>query len=360
MTEELLDIDKKTLQEIYTRLLRTNSDYKYLQLRFLWDYIHETKCFSQICEMLKKKKTLCENQAERIVDIRPTPTIALPNVYLERINLTYFIIDHILKSNIVKDGIPQTKHGIDTMYAIGKYYDTKSDKEKSQEKYFELFNDLFLEPFVYFILHHASRHFLVLGLFKKYKHRSEWFNRELLHNLAKKKATIKNSDRVKKRINLKTEKNLLSNLHKFLFDQELTIFIEPSSHSGEIDFIGWQKDSSNKLIAEAKVFDGVNRGKPYIIAGLGQLLPHIAENNENEGFLIIYNICQKILSFKFENNSEGFPYCMLDNKRIYFVVIDVCAHRKTASGRGSSKIIEITYNDLKDKKKKRATKKLTN
>jgi hypothetical protein len=318
MTQELFEIDKKTLEEYYKRLLKTNYQFKFLQLRFIWNFIHDRDSFRPLCDLLKTKGQRYELDAYGIVDLNKI--IILPDKHDERIYLSYFIIEKILK--------PKTNPSIKSMSLIGRNY--AENKEGDESIFFELFNDLFLEPFIYFLLNHTNKHFWVLGLLKKYKHRTEWFNRELLYKIA--------TDETQK-----AEHNLKSNLYKYLFDNGLDFYIEPNSPSGEIDFIGSQKNSTNKLLAEGKVFNGI---KANIVKGIWQIHTYIKENNEKDGYLIIYSICPKIISFNFNNDSDSFPYCILDNKRIYFVVIDIYSHGKTAAIRGQQDLIEINNNDL--------------
>ena len=48
MTEELYELEKRTLTEYYDRLLRATRHLKYLHLKFLWHYIHHSEQFSQL------------------------------------------------------------------------------------------------------------------------------------------------------------------------------------------------------------------------------------------------------------------------------------------------------------------------
>jgi hypothetical protein len=322
MIEDLIDIDKKTLEEYYDRLLRIDKQFKYLQLRMLWDFIHENESFKQICESLRSNDPNYQlhTQANGLVEYgKPFPLFVYNHV--KRVNLTYFILEDILKPN----------REITVMSQIGRNF--APNKEGSEESFFALFNALFLEPFIYFILNKTQKPIWALGILQKYKHRTEWFNKEKLNSIA----TIDSS---------KTEDSLKSNLYKYLFDKGVELFIEPSSPSGEIDFIGSQKNTKEKLLVEGKVFDGANRGKNYIIKGIFQLLTYIKENNEMEGYLVIYSITPKILSFKFNSVPNIFPYCNLDNKRIYFVIVDIYLYETTASKRGKQEFIEITDSDL--------------
>jgi hypothetical protein len=320
MTEELTEIDKKTLREYYDRILKTSIEFKYLQLKFLWDFIHNCDSFRYLCDSIKSSVHPGEVRHYNIVDHHQR--IPLPENHFERVKLLYVILEQIVSPN----------HDINTMSQIARNY--ASIKQGSETIFFELFNDLFLEPFVFYLINQTNRKVVIIDLIKKYKHRSEWFNKDTLNEIAKTDTQ-------------KTEHYLKRDLYRFLFDHGLNLSIEPTSPSGEIDFIAAQKNSTNKLLAEGKVYDGVKRNKKYIQDGIWQLLTYLKDHNENEGYLIIYSISSsKTLSFDFKNEIGANWNCILQNKRIFIFVIDINIYDKSAQKRGQVEIDTIDYSCL--------------
>ncbi len=302
-------------------MLRATRHLKYLHLKFLWHYIHHSEQFSQLAEVIKEKAQPQLVRAFQILDEHKKSVPVLPDNHFERIYLAYLVIDEILKPN----------HPLHIMSVIGRDYSPQ--KQGTHEEFFSVFNDLFLEPLILFLTHQANKNFLVLGLLKKYKHRSEWFNRDELLKFAKdNKSTV--------------EDTLKSDLYRFLFDNGLDLFIEPQSPAGNIDLIASQKNSPNKTLAEGKIFDGDKRSKSYIIKGVWQLLTHVKENNESKGYLVIYNISSKVLTFNMKQPSSPFSFCSVDNKTIYLIVIDIFNYDKTASTRGKQELVEINESDI--------------
>lgn len=319
MLEELVEIEKKTLQEFYNRVLRTNFEFKYLQLKFMWEYMHASASFQHLCESIKANQHQAEFRVFNIVE--NNDRFPLPEKYKERILLLYFIIEKIVSPN----------HDISTMSQIGRNYST--NKTLNEQAYFDLFNDLFLEPLIFYFLNQASRKVFILELLRKYKHRSEWFNKEYLISI--------HTSQTKK-----GEHYLKSDLYKYLFDSGLSLTIEPSSPLGEIDFIAAQKQSTNKVLAEGKIYDGSSRGKKYIQDGIWQLLKYLKDFNETEGYLIIYNIGNKTLTFNFNNEPGMDTNCILDQKRIYLQVIDLSSVKIPASKTGKPDFDVIDYASL--------------
>jgi len=171
-----------------------------------------------------------------------------------------------------------------------------------------------------------------LALLTRYKHKCEWFQRKNLLNL-----WSKNSQ--------KGEKLLASHLYEYLHDHGLDLTIEPYSISGEVDLIIDQK-GDERLIAEAKIFDGENRGKDYICKGFRQVYQYLLDYNQSSGYLVIYKVCDKDLRLSLSNQLQLTPFIIHNHKTIFFIVIDICYYDSSASQRGKLKSVEIKEDDL--------------
>lgn len=244
----------------------------------------------------------------------------IPDKYPDRVYGTYFLIEIM-----IKDGRSQ-----DPMSGIGKKYN-QDLHEDFRGNNFEIFNDLFLEPFVFFFLNQTDRSVFFLGLLKRYKQRAEWFNKVELSSLVQQSQIA--------------EKLLKEDLCMYLYDEGAELYIEPSSQSGEIDVIAVDNSSEQKALIEAKIFDGNSRSKSYMIKGYHQTDAYLKDHVQNKGYLIIYNLSSTLLSIN-ANPGVTFPYVIRDNRLIYFVVVDIYQHDKPASVRGARDIIEIKEQDL--------------
>jgi hypothetical protein len=173
---------------------------------------------------------------------------------------------------------------------------------------------------------------VTLALLNRYKHKCEWFKREKLFNL------WSNSSN-------RGEKLLASHFYEYLHDQGLDFTIEPYSISGEVDLIFDQR-GDERLIAEAKIFDGANRGKLYLSKGVRQVYQYLLDFNQSSGYLIIYKVCEKDLRLSLSYQLQFTPFIIHNHKTIFFLVVDLFSYDLPASQRGTLKSIEITEDDL--------------
>lgn len=74
-------------------------------------------------------------------------------------------------------------------------------------------------------------------------------------------------------------------------DQGLNFTIEPNSLAGALDLI------AEGTVVNAKIFDGDNRGKSYLIKGFGQAYDDVQKCKEPVGCLVIDKLCQRNLEF---------------------------------------------------------------
>jgi hypothetical protein len=103
----------------------------------------------------------------------------------------------------------------------------------------ECIREIFLEPFYEYVDEQLDDQRAMLALVIRYKHRSEWFNRDYLWRLSQAKG--------------RGEKGLAIDLYSYLYDQGIDFTIEPSSIKGEIDLIAAQ-NTNDPLLLDAKIF----------------------------------------------------------------------------------------------------------
>jgi hypothetical protein len=187
-----------------------------------------------------------------------------------------------------------------------------------------------LIPFYEYIDEHLDDQRAVLSLLIRYKHRSEWFQRDRLFNLGEKE--------------MPREKDLTIDLYSYLYDNGIDFYIEPSSITGEIDIISMQK-ADDPLLLDAKLFDADSRGKTYIIKAFQQIYTYTQQFNKPIGYLLIYKITDKDLYLNLRLESD-IPCLIYNNKTIFFVVVDIFSHPKPVSQRQPVNAIELTEDDF--------------
>lgn len=320
---ELYNFSQTKLNEYYTRFIKTNTYFKRLQLQYLWTFIHQNSTFSPICQILKDASQRWYNEKSLIV-WKEEP-YSLPDKDEDRILLSYQILEDIVTGN----------HDHNIIYRIGKQY--LKGKPAGESDFFSLFNDLFVEPFVMYLFYNMDKQIAIMGHLKKYKQKSEWFGRDRLLALLPQYTG-------------RIERVLIFDLYEYLFEKGLDFQIEPASPSGELDLLAAQKNSPEKLLIEGKVYDGDARSKSSIIRGVQQLLHYVKEYNEDKGYLIVYNISEQNFIFNVGSITNGISSCIIDNKHIFLVTIDLYKHEKSASTRGRLDTVEVTYDELLGKK----------
>jgi hypothetical protein len=193
------------------------------------------------------------------------------------------------------------------------------------------FRQTFLEPVYEYLDEQLDDQRALLALLRRYKHKCEWFRRDALFTLWQADTS-------------KGERVLADDLYEYLHDQGLDFTIEPSSASGKPDLISAQV-GKEKLIADAKIF-GDGTPKAYLAKGFHQIYQYTLDYNQPFGYLVVFKTCENDLKFPMADQEQSIPFLARNNKTIFFVVIDICPHEKTASKRGVLKTIEITEADL--------------
>ncbi|MFC0320751.1 hypothetical protein [Olivibacter oleidegradans] len=202
---------------------------------------------------------------------------------------------------------------------------------------FEATKDNIVEDFISPILNHLhdrlDKSSATIFLLEKYKKRTEWFTRQEL-NKAYKSA------------NNNYEQIFEDNLRLFLFDQGIDYpFSTPLSSSGRADIVG-EIETDDPLIVEIKIFDREKHyGKDRIKKGFSQIVKYANDYHKDAGYLVIFNMENVELNFKFGDN-KNFPTAFVFNgKTFYFIVIN-CDREESASKIGTLKEVTITAEEL--------------
>lgn len=203
-------------------------------------------------------------------------------------------------------------------------------------KYDEMLDQLremFLEPFYEYLDEHIDDQQAILYFLRRYKHRCEWFD----------------SDRLRQAVEAGTqhgERSLTFDLYEYLHEQGIDLQIEPRSASGIADFVADQI-GEDRVVADAKVFwPEKSKGKLYLISAFHQAYTYARDYNEPCAYLVIFKMCKEDVNFLVPASNSVFPSLSLNNKTVFFVVVDICEHGAPASKRGPLKSIEITAEEL--------------
>jgi hypothetical protein len=203
-------------------------------------------------------------------------------------------------------------------------------------KYDEMLDRLreaFLEPLYEYIDEHIDDQQAVLYFLRRYKHRCEWFHAERLRTLVEHDTQ-------------RGEGSLAFDLYESLHNQGIDFHIEPQSASGIADFVADQV-GEDRVVADAKIFwPEKGKGKAYIISAFNQAYTYARDYNEPCAYLVIYKMSKEEPQFLMPSTSAMFPSATINNKTVFFVVVDICEHGVPASKRGQLRSVEISEADL--------------
>jgi hypothetical protein len=189
-------------------------------------------------------------------------------------------------------------------------------------------------PIVYFLHDRIEKSSSTIFLLEKYKKRIEWFTKEQL--LAEYKNSIKNYEKI-----------FEDDLRLFLFEQGIDYpFSTPKSSSGRADIVG-AIDTSDPLIIEVKILDKEkNYGKNRIKDGFNQIIKYTNDFNKNFGYLILFNVDNIEIDFKFSDSKKTFPPMLTFGDRTYYFIVINLFFGESASKQGQLESMEISEDDL--------------
>jgi hypothetical protein len=214
-------------------------------------------------------------------------------------------------------------HKIGRLYSHESQYDAMLDRLR----------EVFLEPFCEYIDEHIDDQQAILYFLRRYKHRCEWFQADRLRALVE-------SD------TQQGERTLAFDLYEFLHNQGIDFHIEPESASGIADMVADQV-GEERVVADAKIFwPEKGKGKTYLVSAFNQAYTYARDYNEPAAYLVVYKMCKEDPHFLVPAADAMFPFISLNNKTVFFVVVDICEHGAPASKRGVLKSIEISEADL--------------
>ena len=166
---------------------------------------------------------------------------------------------------------------------------------------------------------------LLLYFMLKYKRLSEWFNRDELFRMASVDPT-------------KKEKVLDSDLRCFLMKEGFDYpFSTPHSPLGRPDIVVQVEEKPLPL--EIKLFDDDEYGKSYVKKGFTQALHYAEDYHQAAGYLVVFNLSDKLLQFGTEVSDDYFPKIKIQNKTIFVVAINIHPIVRTASQERTPKVV---------------------
>lgn len=307
------------LQKRVRRLNSSEWQVFHYVLKQFWGFLLDQPIFSGMIQELDSKKALVSEDVDKIINDKQ---VLVFNTEKENTLASYLVLKKCAESDDDR---------IESNIAFRYSNETKTNAA------LDSFKDLFIEPFYEYLDENLDDSGYILSLLLRYKHKSEWFNRNELFNLW----TVDTK---------RGEKLLALNFYEYLFDNGIQFYIEPSSASGEADLVSAQS-ANNPLIADAKIFNpDKNKGKSYIIKGFRQIYDYTLDFNQPSGYLVIFKTCELDLKFTFANYSQQqTPFVQHNSKTIFFIVIDIYQYSISASKRGKLKSIEITEQELWEK-----------
>ena len=217
----------------------------------------------------------------------------------------------------------------DIIFKIGMKYRPSTKRND----HLELVREVFLEPFYEYVDEHLDDQQAILYFLRRYKHRCEWFHAERLRQAVRHDTH-------------KGEKTLALDLYEYLHDQGIDFHIEPHSTSGIPDFVADQV-GKERVIADTKLFwPESSKGKTYIISGFNQAYICACDYNEPCAYLVIFKMCHEGLNFLVPSTQASFPSVTVNNKTIFFIVVDIFEYGTSASKRGPLKSVDISEREL--------------
>jgi hypothetical protein len=305
------------LQKRVRRLNSTDWQVFHFVVKQFWGFLQSEPIFVGILQELEAKSSSVAEEVEKIFSSRDAIVFETEE---NNAIASYLVIKRCAESD-------DQSIEIDVAHNY-------SNEEKHNDA-LESFRDVFVEPLYEYLDENLDDSGFILTLLRKYKHKCEWFKRELLHSLWANETQ-------------RGEKLLALNLYEYLHDQGIEFSIEPVSASGEVDLVAAQT-SPEPLIADAKIFNPEKgKGSNYIAKGFHQIYTYTLDYNQPIGYLVIFKTCQEDLKLTFANQAQLTPLVQRNNKTIFFLVVDIYPYCASASKRGKLGYVELTEDSLWD------------
>lgn len=171
--------------------------------------------------------------------------------------------------------------------------------------------EVFVDPLLHYLEDRIEGGSAILAILERYKRRSEWFHRQSLYDRYLADTS-------------KGEARLDDHLREYLVDQGVAYpFSKPQSPSGEADVVAGL-DSGDPLALEIKVFGGPNSyGSDYVRKGFAQACRYACDYNLPAGYLVVYNLSEKLLLFETKASIRWPPAIRVADRTVFLVSIDI-------------------------------------
>lgn len=309
MDSQYLKWQRDMLRKRYERLAKSDPVQVHAALLQFWNYLHAQPLLTGILAKLKAEAPSYSDELKALVENQLPPKFAHE---ADVSNFALRVIEHCASVPVGGYGEVQPEVELSIRHGQGKMGPA-----------LDWFRANFLQPLCDVVDESLDQQRVVLSVLIRYKKKVEWFEREQVLALS-----------------AKGERTLVSHLYSYLHDQGMDFHIEPQSVSGISDLV------SPDLVLDAKIFDGADRGRPYVKHGLHQLLTYARDFNQGVGYLVIYRTCATDLQFSFAEESMAVPFIVLGGKTLYLLVVDVCPNLPSASKRGNLKAHVLSRDDL--------------
>ena len=309
MDSQYLKWQREMLRKRHERLYKSDPMQMHTALLQFWNYLHAQPLLAGILAKLKAEAPAYSDELKELIDNQ------LPPNFSHEVDVWSFalrVVEHCASVPVGKFAEVQPEVELSFRHGQGKMGPA-----------LDWFRTNFLQPLYDVIDESLDQQRLVLSVLIKYKKKVEWFEREQVLELS-----------------MKGERTLASHLYSYLHDQGMEFHIEPQSVSGISDLV------SPDLVLDAKIFDGVDRGRPYVKHGVHQLLTYARDFNQAVGYLVIYRTCATDLQFSFAEESMVVPFLVIGGKTLYLLVVDICPNLPSASKRGNLKAHVLSRDDL--------------
>ena len=324
MHTDLVQDLRYKLQKRVRRINSTEDDERFVDyVRHLLSFIESEPLFSGLLESLIRQHSVLRNDVDEAIEGNSGVLQGLTES--EQAAASFFLIRELIERHDDSDS------GIRLLRLASRLAKRRTISKGREARQFIF--DHYVEFLYDFIDEHIDDQRALLALLERYKHRSEWFERERLYELWK--------DDTKR-----GERELAKDLYAYLYDQGVEFTIEPYSVSGEADLVAAQTEEE-PLIADAKIFNPEkSKGRSYIADGFHQVYTYTQDHNQPFGYLVIFNAVEDKLNFALSDVAQSTPYVTHNGKTIFFLEVDIYPYEKSASQRGKLKTHEITKDYL--------------
>ncbi len=221
---------------------------------------------------------------------------------------------------------------------VGAEYQTAKSvslEPSNYEKNRQAFSSIFVEPLISYLIDKLQDRQNILSTLIRYKQKVEWFQRKIFRQLIK-----------QCKDNKVEEKILNPRVYEYLHDAGIEFYIEPHSQQarGRPDLITAQ-GSNPKLILDGKYLSDSKIAKQKIVEAFSQVYQYTRDFNRPTGHIVFFKNFIDDIKFDFATELHGVPAIVRNNKKIYFLLIDI-VDSKPPSGKGKLKEIVVTKDDL--------------